>query len=237
MRALVTGATGFIGSALVSHLSVGGWFVRAATRDATRPVTCGERVVVGNISAKTEWSAALRDVDVVFHLAGLAHLLAKKENATAQYEELNAEATENLAAAAASAGVRRFVYLSSAKVAGEASTRPFRESDPPQPPDRYASSKLHGEQLVQETATRRSIEYSVVRPPLVYGPRVRGNFLSLLRIVDRGVPLPLGRIDNRRSYIAVDNLVDALKFAASRPQAANQIFFVSDDDDVSTPEL
>ncbi len=157
-----------------------------------------------------------------------------------EFRHVNVAATETLAVQAAAAGVRRFVFVSSVKVNGERTTwpgAPFGESDPAAPEDAYAMSKWEAEQALARIAEQMHLETVIVRPPLVYGPGVKANFLRLLRAVDRGVPLPFGSIDNRRSLVSLDNLVDLLIHCATAPAAAGGTFFVSDGDDLSMPEL
>jgi nucleoside-diphosphate-sugar epimerase len=231
MRALVTGATGFVGRVLCARLAEEGITVRAAVRDA-RETAASETAIVGSIDDRTQWERALDGVDVVFHLAAVAHITSPTQETYDAMRRINAGGTANLARAARS--VPRFVYVSTAKVSGESSgARPFRESDPAAPEDPYGVSKWEGEQAVRA----ESPSYTIVRPPLVYGPGVRANFLSLIRLVDRGLPLPLGRIDNRRSLVYTRNLADALVHAARSEAAHNETFFVSDGEDVSTAEL
>ena len=235
MRALVTGATGFVGRVLCARLAEDGITVRAALREPWRtgnPACPEETVLVGEIDDRTQWDRALDGVDVVFHLAAVAHITSPTQDTFDAMRRINAGGTANLARAARS--VPRFVYVSTAKVAGESSgARPFRESDPANPEDPYAKSKWEGEEAVRA----ESNAFTIVRPPLVYGPDVRANFLSLLRLVDRGLPLPLGAIDNRRSLVYTRNLADALVHVARSEAARNQTFYVSDGEDVSTAEL
>jgi nucleoside-diphosphate-sugar epimerase len=242
MRVLVTGATGFVGHALVQRLVTDeGASVVAATRRprADLPpdvVTCS----VGDISADTRWGAALEGVDVVIHAAARVHVM--RENASdplAEFRAVNVAGTLALARQAAAAGVRRFVLVSSVKVNGEetAPGRPFTERDVPAPADPYGVSKLEAEQVLAEVAADTGLEGVIVRPALVYGPGVGANFRSMMRILQKGLPLPLGGIHNRRSLVALDNLTHFLVRTASHPAAAGQTFLVSDGDDLSTPEL
>jgi nucleoside-diphosphate-sugar epimerase len=228
LRALVTGASGFVGRALCERLAEEGAFVRAVTRrDVT--VTANERIVIDNIDERTDWSRALDSIDTVFHAGAVAHIISPTPEHFAQMHRTNVLGTAALAQAAR--GIERFVYVSSAKVGGESSgARPLRESDPPAPSDAYGRSKWEGEQAVRAV----SPAFSIVRPPLVYGPGVRANFLSLLKVVDRGIPLPLGFVDNRRSLVYVRNLADALVTVARTP---GETFYVSDGEDLSTAEL
>ena len=180
----------------------------------------------------------LQGIDVVVHLAGIAHELSA-QNAEEIYLQVNSMATERLARSAAASGARRFVFMSSIKVNGERTSaeRPFRAADAPDPQDRYARSKWQAEQALARVAAETGLEVVVLRPPLVYGPGVRANFLRLLRLVERGLPLPLGAIDNRRSLVYVGNLADLVVLAASSPDAAGRTLLAADGEDLSTPQL
>lgn len=233
MRILVTGASGFIGTALCRELRVRGHFVRAAVRSAAdeepdRP----ERVVVTDIAGEFDRGALLHGIDAVVHLAAVGHRAVDE----AMLRRINVEGATRLARAAAG-HVRRFVFLSSVKAHGEESSgRAFSETDMPRPEDAYGRAKLEAERSLREIAAGSGMDLAVLRPPLVYGPGVKGNFLRLLRWVDSGWPLPLARIRNRRSLIYVGNLVDAIARCVERPEA-NGTFLVSDDESPSTPEL
>lgn len=233
-RILVTGAGGFIGSALCPALAARGHDVVAGLRrPATAPVT-GERVVLGDILPATDWSAVLRGVDIAIHLAQRAH--AGPDPAVLSAEP---RAVAALARALAASGGRRLVLVSSVKAMGEATApgRPFRADDEPRPEDAYGRAKLAGERAAAEAARAGDVELVVIRPPLVYGPGVRGNFAALLRLAASGAPLPFAAIDNRRSLICRDNLVDLLAAAATHPAAARGCWLARDGDDLSTPEL
>ncbi|HEY3077197.1 MAG TPA: NAD-dependent epimerase/dehydratase family protein [Burkholderiales bacterium] len=218
---LVTGAAGFVGRAACAEFAKRGWTVRAGVRTANTDLAKG-------------WP--LDGVDVVLHLAGIAHEL-HGQNAEAAYQEMNCAATERLARAAAQAGVRRFVFMSSIKVNGERTPldRPFRAGDVPQPQDRYARSKWNAERALARLGSK--LEIVILRPPLVYGPGVRANFLRLVRLVERRLPLPFGAIRNRRSLIYVGNLVELIVLAAASPAAAGRTLLASDGEDLSTPQL
>lgn len=213
-RATVTGATGFIGRALCADLVDNGWQV--STADLRQP----------------GWEASLPGCAAVLHLAGVAHTRADD----AVYQVVNVEGTTRLAQAAVRAGVRRFVFVSSIKVNGEATSpdRPFRASDLPAPQDEYGRSKWRAEQAL---AGISGLEVVVVRPPLVYGPEVRANFRRLLQIVDTRLPLPFASIRNRRSLVYIGNLVSLLRRCADHSTAAGQTFLTADGEDLSTPEL
>lgn len=239
-RLLVTGSTGFIGRALCAHLKGRHRDFREALR-SQRPQgdadTVGDRVVVGELSGATDWQPALAGISHVVHLAGLAHVMGASGSAAARFRMVNTEATARLAQQAAAAGVGRFVYVSSVKAVADASATPLTEETPARPCDAYGISKLDAETALREVAAGSAMEVVVLRPPLVYGPAVGANFLRLLRLVDRGLPLPLGAVRNRRSLIYVANLVDAMMCCLDAPAAANQVFFVSDGEGLSTPQL
>jgi UDP-glucose 4-epimerase len=236
-RVLVTGATGFVGRTLCETLSKSGYLVRASLHlDRSTPDWISEKVLVGDIGAATDWREALQGVSLVVHLAARAHIL--RDSAAASYVETNAEGTRRLADESARAGVKRFLYLSSVKVNGEATVDgAYTSSDEPHPLDDYGKSKWSAEMHVRRIAVSSAMDAVIVRPPLVYGPGVRANFLRLMRMVDSGWPLPLGAIDNRRSLISVWNLCDFLKRALEHPIASNRTWMVSDGEDLSTPDI
>ena len=235
-RILVTGAAGFIGSALCRGLAERGHRPVAGLRHPAPPTSTAEGVLLGDITPDRDWSRALRGVgiDIVVHLAQRAH-------STADPAALAPEppAAAALARAAARAGARRFVYLSSimAMGAATASGRPFRAEDEPRPEGPYGRSKLATEQALGEAARDTGVELVVIRPPLVYGPGVRANFRALLELVASGIPLPFAAINNRRSFLHADNLTDLIATAATHPAAPGQIILAGDGTDLSTPEL
>jgi nucleoside-diphosphate-sugar epimerase len=237
-RVLVTGATGFVGGNLCARLAEAGYVVRAALRaPGTPPTGVAEVVVVGVLGSQTEWRGALDGVDTVIHAAARAHRpgdCGPEET----YLEVNARGTLTLARAAASAGVRRFIYLSSIKVNGEGRPdRPYSATDDAHPSDPYARSKWAGERSLREVVEATTLQGVAVRAPLVYGPGVKGNFLQLLRWVHAGRPVPLGGIANARSLVSVWNLCDLLRLAIEHPAAPGEAWLVSDGEDLSTPEL
>lgn len=234
---LLTGATGFIGRALMPRLSGDGWRVHAAVR---RTSGLPMEYSVGDIDAQTDWGAALQGCRTVVHLAARVHVMRDVAiDPLVQFRKVNVDGTLNLARQAAAAGVRRFVFLSTIKVNGEATQadRAFRPDDEPAPEDAYGVSKLEAELALKKICVETGIEFVVIRPPLVYGPGVGGNFRTLLRWIQRGIPLPLGAVDNRRSLVALDNLIDLTALCTSHPAAANQVFLAADGEDVSTTGL
>ncbi len=239
----MTGATGFVGRSLHETLSDTGYGVRRAVRSAERSTKgspgAGETVEVGDIGPDTVWGPALNGAGSVVHLAARVHVMRESAgDPLAEFRRVNVAGTERLAREAAAAGARRLVYVSSVKVNGESTPeRPFTEKDEPDPQDPYGVSKFEAEKVLQTVSEETGIEVVVLRPPLVYGPGVRANFLSLMRLVDRGLPLPLGAVDNRRSLIYVGNLAGAIVAALERPEAAGETFLVSDGEDVSTAGL
>lgn len=237
MRVLVTGASGFVGRALAPYLAGLGHEVVSTVR---RPSGILHEYIVGN---EASWMSALEGCDSVVHLAARAHVMREQErNPQQAFRVNNVDVTIELAARAVKAGVRRFVFMSTVKVNGE-ETAPgcsFRADDPPHPKDFYAVSKWEAEQGLLEIAQKTGLEVVIIRPPLVYGPGAKGNLASLIRWVKIGIPLPLGAVNNRRSMIALDNLINFTALCAdfdASPNAKGQVFLVSDDDDVSTAEL
>ena len=251
MRYLVVGANGFVGRPLCAELIKQGQTCRAAVRAANSQIENIEIMAVGSIDTKTNWADAMRDVDVVIHLAARVHVM--HENASDPLEEfrkVNVTGTEHLARSAAANGVKRLVYVSSIKVNGESTLSPgpspaygggeqniFTESDIPSPQDPYGISKWEAEQALQRVAQETGLEVVILRPPLVYGAGVKGNFAKMLKVLARGIPLPFASVHNRRSLIYVGNLADALLACATHPAAAGQTYLVSDGEDISTADL
>lgn len=235
MTILVTGASGFIGSKLLERLPIS----NMVGLGRNKPLVFAEgRFVELDIGSRTDYSSALKDVDTVIHLAARVHIMNDFNCEPLEaYREVNYHGTANLARQAANAGVRRFIFVSSIKVNGEgtASDKPYRYSDVPAPEDDYGLSKAEAEQVLITIGKNTGMEIVIVRPTLVYGPGVKANFASLMNLVSKGIPLPFACItDNKRSLVSVDNLVDLIVTCIDHPKAANQVFLVSDDHDVST---
>ncbi|MFO7761660.1 MAG: NAD-dependent epimerase/dehydratase family protein [Desulfobia sp.] len=220
---LVTGAGGFIGRGLCSHLKEKGYRYTPAVK---------------KIGAGTDWSALLTDSDQVIHLAAATDSGKLTEEQRQRLWVTNVEGTYGLACQAAAAGIKRFIYLSSAKVNGDRSSRgPFREEDQPGPGDCYSRSKLKAEERLKAVSAQTGMETVIIRPPLVYGAGVKGNFLRLLNWLDKGIPLPFAGLDNRRSLLGLTNLIHFITLCLEHPEAGNKTFLVSDMEDLSTPEL
>jgi nucleoside-diphosphate-sugar epimerase len=215
--------------------------VRGAVRSLCSPPDGAETVVIGSLSSETEWTVALSKVEQVVHLATRVHVMNdKSSDPLAEFRRVNVEGTAALARQAAAAGVKRFVFLSSVKVNGEFTEagQPFTADDVPAPEDPYGVSKHEAEKLLRQIAAETGMEVVIIRPPLVYGPGVKANFESMMRWLARGVPLPLAAVtENRRSLVALDNLVDLIMTCLNHPAAANQTFLVSDGEDLSTAQL
>lgn len=242
MKALITGATGHVGGALLRSLATHpAWQLRAAVRVFPAvPVAGCEYVGLGDLGAGADVTGIATGCDIVIHAAARAHVMREARAAAANaYRDTNVEGTLRVAREAVRCGVRRFIFVSSVKVNGESSPagRPFREENPTDPQDPYAISKYEAELGLHQLCRDTGMEYVVIRPPLVYGPEARANFLALATAVKRGIPLPLGSIRNRRSLVAIDNLVHFIRLCMEHPAAANETFLVSDGHDLSTPEL
>lgn len=239
---LVTGATGFVGGAVATRaLREGDWRVRAAVRrpDARLPEHV-DAARVGDLAGSTDWTSALSGVQVVIHAA--ARVRSMRDHSAdplTDFRNANVAGTEALATQAAAAGVKRFVFVSSIKVNGERTFpgRPFTADDPPAPTEPYGVSKMEAEERLREIGERTGMEIVIVRPVLVYGPGVQGSFRALLRVIEVGVPLPLGAAHNRRSLVSVDNLADLLVVSARHQNAAGETMLVSDGRDFSTTTL
>ncbi|TFW16748.1 SDR family oxidoreductase [Massilia arenosa] len=235
MTVLVTGANGFVGRAVCAELARRGTALRGAVRRNPQP----GQVAVGDLGRDTNWTQALDGCTAVIHLAARVHVMSDSApDPLAVYRQVNVEATEGLARAAAAAGIRRFVFASSVKVNGEGTRgAPFRADDAPAPVDGYGVSKLDAERCLARIASETGLEVVSVRPCLVYGPGVKANFLNLIRLVQQGWPLPFGSVRNARSMVALDNLVDLLITCLDHPNAPGQTFLVSDNEDLSIGDL
>ena len=235
MKLLVTGATGFVGTALRARLAASGHEVVPAVRSKSG---LPHEVVVGNLDASTDWRPALTGCDVVIHLAARVHVMNDAaQDPLALYRATNTEATLNLARQAVQAGVKRFIFISTIKVNGEGRDTAYRETDVPAPEDAYAMSKWEAEQGLRRIARETGLEVVILRPPLVYGPGVKANFLRLMETTRKGWPLPLGAIRNQRSLLYLGNFVDAIRLCVEHPAAAGQTFLLDDGEAVSTPDL
>jgi len=237
MKILITGQNGFIGKALFNLLQQQGHKVQGTVRSEQK--TDKDIVAVGDISSTTNWTEALKDIESVIHLANRAHVLNDKaKDPLTVFRQVNVDGTIQLAKQAVESGVKRFIFVSSIKVNGEfTDQKPFNVNDRPDPQDPYAISKLEAENALRKISKKSSMEVIIIRPPLVYGQGVKGNFQRLTRLVELGVPLPFASINNKRSLISLDNLIQILAKSISYPALANQILLVADEQDLSTPEL
>ena len=236
----VTGANGFIGRELVNRLSSEGFAARALLRKRGQEAPPGfEQYVIGDLNSDIDFGRALSEATVIAHLAARVHEMNEDhENAYPLYERVNTQTTLNLARAAAKLKVRRFIFLSTAKVNGERTQdRAFAEKDEPCPSGPYAISKWKAEQGLRRIGQESGLEVVILRPPLVYGPGVAGNFLRLMELVNRTRVLPLGDLDNKRSMVGLQNLTDMILRCVTHEQAAGETFFVSDGQDLSVTEL
>lgn len=232
---LVTGATGFVGRALLEELAACGHRAIPVVR---RIAGLSREMIIPDVHAQTDWRAALAGFDAVVHLAARVHVMHDKATAPlALYRATNTDATLNLAHQAAQAGVKRFVFISTIKVNGEGRDAPYCETDAPAPEGAYAISKWEAEQGLVRIAEETGLEVVILRPPLVYGPGVKANFLRMMQGVQKGWPLPLGAVRNKRSLLYLGNFVDAIRVCVEHPAAAGQTFLLDDGQAVSTPEL
>ncbi|MGA8090039.1 MAG: NAD-dependent epimerase/dehydratase family protein [Terracidiphilus sp.] len=233
---LLTGSTGFIGSSLVKRLEHG---VRCVVRSRKEEFTSGfEKFDIDSLTTHTNWSGAFDGVTTVIHLAARAHVLRDEAaDPLMMFRQVNTAATLHLAREAAIGGVKRFVFLSSIGIYGNQDSQPISERTLPHPAEPYAVSKFEAEAGLRQVAKETGLEVTIIRAPLVYGPNAPGNFGRLADAVLRGVRLPLGAIRNKRSFIALDNLVDFICLCAWHPKAANETFVIADGEDVSTPDL
>jgi UDP-glucose 4-epimerase len=242
MKILVTGGTGFVGRALVRRLAdLREIDVICAVRHQADLTGVGTHpVLIGDIDSQTDWTAVLRKTVAVIHAAARVHVMRDNSpDPLAKFRQVNVEGTINLARQAADAGVKRFIFISSVKVNGEETPpgSPFTEDQEPAPSDPYGISKLEAECALREIAESSEMAVVIIRPPLIYGPGVGANFYRLIKTVHQGIPLPLGAVENRRSLIGLDNLVDLICVCVEHPEAGNQIFLAADGEDLATPEL
>ena len=240
MNILLTGSTGFNGSRLAEQIATQQKFSLTCAVRQSGMVLRGREAVVGSLANDIDWSAALNNQSVVVHAAARNDIMAEEvSDPMVEYRKVNVDGTLNLARQAAKAGVSRFVYISSIKVNGELTLlgNPFTAEDVPAPEDPYGASKLEAETCIKAIASETGMSVVIIRPPLVYGPGVKGNFAAIVRLVQKGLPLPLGSIHNQRSLVALDNLVDLIITCIDHPAAADQIFLAGDGQDVSTTEL
>lgn len=243
MLLLITGATGFVGRAVLARCAADSTFqLRGACRRAANRMPDGvESVLVGDLCEGTDWSCALNGVDAIVHTAARVHVMHDAAvDPLAEFRRVNVAGTLGLARQAAAAGVRRLIFISSIKVNGEHTSpgQPYTPDDVPAPADAYGVSKSEAEQGLRQIADETGLEVVIIRPVLVYGPGVKANFLSMMRWLSKGLPLPFGATaDNRRSLVALDNLTDLILTCLHHPSAANQTFLVSDGEDLSTTAL
>jgi nucleoside-diphosphate-sugar epimerase len=234
MKVLVTGGTGFVGAAVIPALVNAGHGIRIAMRNERVPQGC-DAVTVGDIGPLTEWGPALQGIDAVVHLAGRAHVMHDHAQGAEEFRRTNALGTLRLARAAAEAGASRFVFVSTVKVNGEATTRrPFHADDAADPIDPYGRSKHEAEVGLRQIAGLQPV---IIRPPLVHGPGARGNLARFCRLAVSGLPVPFGSIHNRRDLVGVANLASLVERCLTHPAAPGEVFLVSDGEPLSTPEL
>lgn len=237
---LVTGATGFVGLPLIFELLDKEANVSALVRNKNANLPGNiKQIILPDIAKENDWSPILKGIEVVIHVAGRAHIINDVTNPLAAFREVNTRATLQLAKQAAKEGVNRFIFISSIKVNGESTEagKSFSPNDGFVPEDPYGLSKYEAEQGLLALAAETGMEVVIIRPPLVYGPGVKANFASMLKWINKGVPLPFGAVYNQRSLVALDNLIDFIIHCIDHPKAANEVFLISDDEDVSTTEL
>lgn len=237
MNVLMTGASGFLGSHLFESASQS-HNIALLTRKKVSISTKPNQHVVGKFSSDTNYSNATKNIECVVHVAARAHVINEQaDDALYLYREVNTFATLSLASQAASDGVKRFIFISSIGVNGVSNSSAFKHSDKPNPIEDYAISKHEAEVGLKKIAEDTGMEVVIIRPPLVYGKSAPGNFGTLLKVAEKNLPLPLGAINNQRSFVAIDNLVDLIVTCIDHPNAANQTFLVSDDEEISTSNL
>ena len=239
MKVLITGASGFVGSATCAWLMAQGLDVVGAVRQSpAQPLAGMDYRIVGELDADTDWRAALAGVDAIVHCAARVHVMRETaDDPLAAFRSANVAGTKRLARQATVLGVKRLVFISSIKVNGEETAEGFNENDTPAPQDPYGQTKWEAEEMLSQVSKETGLEVVIVRPPLVYGPGVKGNLARLLNWVERGVPLPLAGVRNARSLIGIDNFTSALHACLTHPAAAGRTYLVRDGEDISTPEL
>jgi nucleoside-diphosphate-sugar epimerase len=240
-KVLVTGASGFVGGHLCDMLATVGYQVIGTTRSSADRASSPdiEFRTIGDISGDLDWNSLLQDIDIIVHLAARVHVMSESaEDPLAEFRRVNSLGTAKLAESAATAGVKRLVYVSTIKVLGEKTDgQPFTNFDVAAPCDPYGVSKLEAEEALARIANNTGLEIVTLRPPLVYGPGVGGNFLRILGLVYKGIPLPLGAIKNARSLLAVSNLCHVIQICLDHPDAAGKTFLVADGENISTSGL
>lgn len=239
-RILVTGTSGFVGKSLSAGLTQHGHIMRTAVRNIDPLAANIDAIEVGEIDGATDWTFALKNVDVAIHLAARVHIMnATTNDSLEEFRKVNVAGTLNLAREAAMVGVKRFIYISSIGVNGNSTifNHPFTEEDKPNPRDPYSISKLEAELGLQKLSEETGLDIVIIRPPLVYGFEAPGNFKRIINVLKKRLPLPLGAIHNKRSFVYVGNLVNFILLCIDHPAAANQTFLVSDGQDISTTEL
>lgn len=239
MQILLTGANGFVGKALLESFCRDGHQVVAAARQPVASVEGARYLPIRDIDDPQAWRRAAQGIDAVVHTAARVHIMRGSGDDLALYRQVNVSGTLTVARVAAAAGVKRFVFISSIKVNGEGTPpgRPFLADDTPGPTDAYGVSKLEAEQALTKLASATGMEVVIVRPPLIYGPGGKGNFSALAKLVEAGIPLPLGAVKNKRSFVGIDNLVSLITRCIEHPAAANRVFLATDGEDLSTAEL
>jgi nucleoside-diphosphate-sugar epimerase len=241
MQILLTGASGFVGKAVLTTAQQRGFKIRPVYRSIDSSKGQAGGVLVPDLLCADNWPSILQDIDVVIHTVGRAHIMREELlEPLAEYRRVNVDGTLNIARKAAAAGVRRFVFISSIKVNGENTNlgQTFAADDNPAPEDAYGISKAEAEAKLKQLAQESGMEVTIIRPPLIYGQGVKGNLANLISWVRSGLPLPFGGMtNNRRSFVGLDNLVDLILLCADHPKAANQTFLISDGEDLSTTDM
>ncbi|MDA9816928.1 NAD-dependent epimerase/dehydratase family protein [Alphaproteobacteria bacterium] len=240
MNVLITGASGFLGKRLIEKISTDPTLSLTGSTRRNNKLSSVSSLVFGNLDSNFDWSHILKNQEVVIHAAGKAHIMDNKTvTSYNEYKKVNLDGTLRLAQQASISGVKRFIFISTIKVNGEKTkkNKPFTELDKPNPVDGYSLSKWEAEKKLIEISTKSGMEFVIIRPSLIYGPGVKGNFGKIISLIKRGLPLPLGAINNKRSFIAIDNLIDLITVCIKHPKASNQLFLAADGKDLSTSQL